>query len=327
MPEKTGWSSIRWWRRILAAFTGLTVLMVLISGCGEQQLPVSPGGQGFPLTVTDDLGRTVTLKQPPQRIVSLAPVHTEMLFALGLADRLVGVTEYCDYPAAAKDKPKIGGFATPSAELIVAAQPDLVLATGIHQEFSQQLTAAGLPVVVSEALDLAQVPEKIRFTGQLTGETAAAEKLAGEVRARIDRVAGKVGALSEAEKQLVYFEVWPNPLTTGGAKSFLHSLITTAGARNVAGDVNQDWVTYSPEVLFARDPDVIICVRHGAAAPTVEELKKRPGWDRMKAVRENRVGYIADQNMVLRPGPRVVEGLELMAGIIYPELFAEQTGK
>ncbi len=314
--------------RVFAGKTMVVYILLLFSlallsqGCG-QAAPDAGGGSGFPLTITDDLGRQVTVNREPARIVSLLPAQTETLFALGLGDRVVGVTEFCDYPPEAKAKPKVGGFSTPNPELVVAAQPDLVLAGVIQKDFIHQLDEAGLTVVALESPDLASTLEKIRLVGRLTGAVEAAENLTASMQQRIDQVAARVAGLSEEEKPTVFFEIWPDPLTTGGAKSFLNSLIVVAGGRNIAGDVDQDWLTFSPEMVLARNPQVIIFSHHGVSNQTVEQLKARKGWENVAAIKQDRVGYIEDQNLVVRAGPRVVEGLEQIAGYLHPDLFVE----
>lgn len=295
---------------------------VMLQGCGKAQ-PVS-SGSGFPMTVTDDLGRQVTINKAPQRIVSLDPATTETLFALGLGDKLVGVTEYCNYPAEALAKPKIGGFSTPNSELIVAAQPDLVLATNMHQDNIPQLEKAGLTVVATNPVNMDQVIEKIRLIGRVTGVAGKADNLASDMQQRINLIDAKVKDLPDAQKPVVLFEIWPDPLTTGGAKSFINSLIVTAGGKNIAFDVEQDWVNFSQEMVLARNPQVIIFCYHGASLQSTEQIKARMGWDQIDAIKNNRVYFLPDQDIVTRTGPRVVESLELVAKSIHPELFDKQ---
>lgn len=294
---------------------------VLLQGCGKTELVANVSG--FPMTITDDLGRQVTINKEPQRIVSLVPATTETLFALGLGDKVAGVTEFCDYPAEALAKPRIGGFSTPNSELIVAAQPDLVLATNIHQDQIPLLEKAGLTVVATNPVNLKQVVDTIRLVGRITGAAAEADKLVSGMQERIDLVSNKVKDLPDAQKPYVFFEIWPDPLTTGGAKSFINSLIDTAGGKNIAGDVDQDWVTFSPEMVLARNPQVIIFCYHGASLLTAEEIKARTGWEEVTAIKNNRVEFLPDQDVVTRTGPRVVESLELVAGSIHPELFGK----
>lgn len=306
-------------------FSALSVILILslaaflLQGCGDSNKTVS--GSGFPLQITDDLGRNVTIKEAPQRIVSLAPALTEILFALGLGDKVVGVTNYCNYPAEAASKPKVGGFSTPNAELVVTARPDLVLATKINENFIPQLESAGLTVVVIESLDMAQVLEDIKLIGKFTGAVEAANNLTAGMQRRIDSITAKVSGLPDEQKPAVYFEIWPDPLTTGGAKSFVNSLITMAGGRNIAGDVEQDWVNLSPEMVLARDPQVAVLCHHGSSLQTVEEFKSRKGWEQVSAIRNDRIGLVVDENTVVRPGPRMVEGFEFMAKLFHPDLI------
>jgi iron complex transport system substrate-binding protein len=306
---------------ITAQLTALLVISLtfLLQGCAKTTKVVS--GSGFPMQITDDLGRLVTIKEAPQRIVSLAPAITETLFALGLGDKLVGVTNYCDYPAEAKTKPKVGGFSTPSAELVVAAKPDLVLATKINESYVPQLEQAGLTVVTIESLNLPQVLGNIQLIGQVTGASEAANNLTADMQKRIDSITTKVSRLPDEQKPAVYFEIWPDPLTTGGSKSFVNSLITMAGGKNIAGDVEQDWVNLSPEMVLARDPKVAILCHHGSSLQTVEQFKSRKGWEQVSAIKNNRIGLVSDENTVVRTGPRVVEGFEYMARLIHPDLI------
>lgn len=304
---------------LLSLFLILSLAAFLLQGCGNATKQVS--GSGFPMQVTDDLGRVVTVKEAPQRIVSLAPAMTEILFALELGDKVVGVTNYCNYPGDAETKPKIGGFSTPSAELVVTAQPDLVLATKINENFIPQLESAGLTVVVIESLDMEQVLEDIKLIGKFTGANETANNLTADMQRRIESVTAKVSGLPDEQKPAVYFEIWPDPLTTGGAKSFVNSLITMAGGKNIAGDVEQDWVNLSPEMVLARDPKVAVLCHHGSSLQTVEEFKSRKGWEQVSAIRNNRIGLVVDENTVVRPGPRMVEGFEFMAMLFHPDLI------
>ncbi|MDD2553729.1 MAG: ABC transporter substrate-binding protein [Desulfotomaculaceae bacterium] len=297
----------------------LSLAAVMLSGCGSTTKTVN--GTCFPMQITDDLGRVVTIEEAPRRIVSLAPAITEILFALGLGDKVVGVTTYCDYPAEAETKQKVGGFSTPSAELVVSAEPDLVLATPINANYVPQLENAGLTVVAVESLNLTEVLDNIRLVGKVTGASKAADSLTADMQQRIDSITAKLSGLVNEQKPAVYFEIFPDPLTTGGAKSFVHSLITEAGGKNIAGDVEQDWVNLSPEMVLARDPQVAILCHHGSSLQTVDEFKTRPGWEQVSAIKNNRIGLISDENTVVRTGPRVVEGFEFMAKLIHPDLI------
>ncbi|NQS75562.1 MAG: ABC transporter substrate-binding protein [Peptococcaceae bacterium] len=301
-------------------FFSLTLfIIILLQGCGTQIKPTS--GTGFPMQIIDDLDRVVVIKEPPQRIVSLAPAITETIFALGLGNKVVGVTSYCDYPAEATTKPQVGGFSTPSVELVMVSEPDLVFVNTINANYIPQLENAGLTVVAVEPLTLTEVLDKINLIGKVTGATEAADNLTAEMQQRIDNITTKLDGLTDKQKPTVYFEIWPEPLTTGGAKSFVDSLITAAGGKNIAGDVEQDWVNLSPEVLLARDPQVAILCHHGSSLQTIQEFKSRQGWGQVSAIKNNRIGLVIDENIVVRTGPRVIEGFEFIAELIHPDLI------
>lgn len=310
-------------RKILAAlilFAGLCTF----SACGGQpekkQESASREG-GFPVTVRDALNREVKVARAPERIVSLSPGNTEILFALGLEDRVAGVTNYCDYPEQAKAKPKIGGFDNPSVELILDARPDLVIANTMHENIIKQLEGAGVPVLTVDAADVTGILGNIETIGKATGSSARAGDVISAMKQRIQEVSEKVAKLPEEARPRVYFEIWPDPLTTCGEGSFLDSLIKTAGGINVAGDVNKRWVVYSPEVLLAKDPQVIIYTHHFTSGQSLEDFKSRKGWQGISAVKNNRIYQLPDENLVFRPGPRIVNGLEIIAGMLHPELF------
>jgi iron complex transport system substrate-binding protein len=315
MLKEKKWFSLKTACCVLVALA----MAVLLQGCGKTG--PAKNSSGFPMTINDGLGRQVTIDKAPERIVSLVPATTETLFALGLGDRVVGVTEYCNYPAEAMAKPKIGGFNTPSSELVVAAQPDLVLATDIHMNYIHQLENAGLTVVATNPDNLAQVVDTIKLIGEITGAAAEANRLTSAMQERINAVEAKVKDLPDEQKPVVYFEIWPDPLTTGGAKSFINSLIVAAGGKNIAGDVDQDWVTFSPEIVLARNPQVIIFCYHGASLHSAEQIKARTGWADVEAIKNNRIVFLPDQDIVTRAGPRVVDSLEQVARAIHPELF------
>ncbi|GAB6273943.1 MAG: ABC transporter substrate-binding protein [Peptococcaceae bacterium] len=293
------------------------------SGCSKKETTISPREESFqfPLTVQDDLGRKVKVTIKPERIVSLSPSNTEILFALGLDKQIAGVTKYCDYPSEALKKPKVGGFADPSLELIVNAKPDLVLAGSIHRELIQRLEELNIPVVVLEPKSIEQVLEKITLAGKVTGTSTEAQNLVKNLQKQLDEVEAKVKNLPEDKKPRVFFELYQDPLTTIGGKSYIHDLLTAAGGKNITGGLKQEWLTYSTEQILAQDPEVIIFVRMYGSKQMAEQVKRRPNWQNISAVKNDRVYYLANENIVLRPGPRLGEGLKTLAGMIHPDIF------
>lgn len=299
----------------------LCLLMVgLLAGCvpaAPGQRPETTGGDSFPLTITDDAGRQVTLEREPQRILSLAPSNTEILFALGLGDRVVGVTTYCNYPEEATAKPKIGGFSTVNLELVVAAAPDLILATNIHvQNVVPELEAKGLTVVVIEPNKMEDVLATINLVGRLTGRTKEAQALVGQMEARIKTIEAKLAIAKTSPR--VFWET-SRELVTAGPGSFIGDIIARAGGTNIAQDTSTKWPRLSQEVVIASDPEVIILDDH-AAGVTPEEVAGRPGWQGITAVKQGRVVPI-QSDLVARAGPRIVEGFEMVARAIHPEVF------
>lgn len=266
--------------------------------------------------VTDMLGRRVRVPDHAARIVSLAPSITETVFVLGEGDRLVGVTDYCDYPPEATRKPRVGGISTPSFEAILALRPDLVLATSEsnYAEHVQQLASLGLAVYVIRPVDFETVLQSIERIGVVIGQEAAARARVASMRQDADAI---VRAVAGAPRPRVLYVVWPNPLIAPGRTTLISELIQRAGGESVTGDEPLPYPRLSLETVVERRPDRIIVGRHGQE--TVEALLR--GWERLGsvgAVREGRV-YGVDGNLVHRPGPRMIEALRALARVIHPE--------
>jgi len=264
--------------------------------------------------LVDEIGRTILVKPEPQRIVSLAPSITETLFALGLADRIVGVTSYCDYPPEASAKEKVGDTQRPSIERIIALKTDLVIASTASQlqQFVHNLEEVGTPVYVSNPEGVDGVIESISKIGDLTGATDRANELATDLRNRLANLQSRV---SGSERPPVLFLLASNPLITIGAKSFITDLIKRAGGRSISEDLSGDYPQYSLETAIAKRPEVIFLQTGDSDLPA--RLKETP------AGRSGRVFHI-DDNLLLRPGPRIVDGLEEMARKLHPEVFGSQ---
>lgn len=283
--------------------------------------PASPAAESavsYPLTVTDDVGREVTIAQVPRRIVSIAPSNTEILFALGLGDRVVGVDDMTDYPPEATAKPRVGSYVEPNLEQLVAAEPDLVLAAGIHAgTVLSELESFGLPTVVVEPENLEEVFAGIGLVGRIAGEPARAERLVCELAARVEAVEA---AVAGGPRPRVFFELSPD-LYTAGPDSFIDDLIERAGGENVAAGAAEMWPQLSAEAVVAADPEVVLLADH-VAGITPEQVAARPGWQNVAAVAQGRVSPI-DPDLVARPGPRVVDGLEAIARALHPDRFPE----
>lgn len=294
----------------VAVILGAALLVVTaVTGCGLF------GGDG-PRTVVDSVGREVTLERSPKRIVSMAPSNTEILFALGLGDRVVGVTNFCNYPPEAADIEKVGDHWAPDYEKIVALEPDLVLAVGTAEsQIVKDLESYGLKVFVVEAETVDEVADNVELVGRITGAVKEAEALAGDIRSRIDAVRQRVAETAVGERPSVFW-VLDSMLWTVGPGSFVHDLITVAGGENVAASSGQAYCQFSMESLLAADPDVIIMPIIDPAA--ADALAANEGWESLTAVKEGRV-HMIDPDIVSRPGPRIAEAIERVAAILYPE--------
>ena len=265
------------------------------------------------MTVTDDAGREVTVDAEPMRIVSLAPANTEIVAELGLLDRLVGVTTFCDYPPEVADIEKIGDFITPNLEAIAAAEPDLVLATtGVQAEVITQLEELGAVVVAIDPQTLDALFVSIETVGDVTGTPEEAATLVASMQATLDGIADSV---ADKEPVTCFIEIAQDPLFTAGPGTLLDDLIAAAGGLNVV--TQEGYVGYSVEQLVTDDPEVYMATLGSMSDPA--ELDSRAGYDALTAVAEGRV-YVLDDNLVSRPGPRVVQGVSQVAAALHPEL-------
>lgn len=282
-------------------------------------VPPTPTPSPYPMTVTDMAGREVKIPAEPRRIVSLAPSITEILFALNLGDRVVGVTEFCNYPPEATEKPKVGGFSDVNMEKLLEVQPDLVLVASIHiAQVLPELEKLGLPALVVDAHDFPGVLESIRLVGKVAGAMEAAEALTAQMQERADKVAQ---AVKDRPRPRVYWEL-DSTLWTVGPGSFVQDLIERAGGQNIAADAEMAWVQLTAEAIIAADPEVIFLADHpwGESAETV---KARPGWEKISAVVNGRIVELTQEqtDIVSRPGPRVIDALELIARALHPDAF------
>lgn len=274
----------------------------------------------YPYTLTDDAGRQVTLERRPERIVSLAPSNTEILFAIGAGDRVVGVDSFSDYPAEVQELPKVGGLTDTNYEQIVALEPDLALTIGGTEEQVAKLEELGIPVVVIQPATLDDVLDRILRIGELVDAQAGARRVVEDMRSRIEAVRQRVADIPEDQRVRVFYEVWNDPLMTVGPGGFIHDVIVAAGGINVAEGTGQPWPQISLEEVVRQDPQVIVVP--ASLKTSYEELKakRRRGWEGITAVEQGRV-YAIDDAVISRPGPRLVEGLEQLARWFYPDRF------
>jgi len=255
----------------------------------------------------------------PQRIISLAPSVTETVFALGFGNRLVGVTTYCDFPAEAQKLPKIGGFMNASLEVIVAKRPDLVIGVSSATDpvKAREMERLGLKVILISLASVSDILSSIKSIARLLGNPAAGENLVRNITRQFEKVKKRV---APAPRRSTLLAVGLRPLVAVGGKNFVDELITLAGGENIAGNAAQPWLNLPDEYVVARAPQVII--QAGLGSDRGESAKHWADLKSIPAVKEQRVS-IYPSDKILRPGPRIGEGLEEIARLVHPECFAE----
>lgn len=276
-------------------------------------------GSVWAFTVVDQAGRTLTLPASPRRIVSLVPSVTELLYAIGAQDALVGVTDFCDYPAEARRKPHVGDMISPNLETLVTLKPDLVVATrsGNREEIFDQLTRLGIPVYLVDPITVGDVLRLVSELGQLTGHRDGAVAVEKDLGRRIAAVRERVAGRPHPR---VLYVLWPEPLIVPGKGSLVTELIALAGGASVTADQGQGYPRMSLEAAVGRAPEIIILARHGSRVGPAALTQ----WQRLEslpAIKSGRL-YMADGDLMHRYGPRVVVGLESLARMIHPEVFA-----
>ncbi len=285
-------------------------------------LPISAAGA---VTVTDDFGCKVEITEPPQRIISLAPSNTEILYALGLENRVVGITDYCNYPPEVAEKETVGGYSSVDVEKVVSLHPDLVVAAdGNTEEVIDHLKGLGLTVIALNPPDIKGILHDIEILGQVTGTEAEAEALVADMRARMEAVQAKTEAASMSLS--VAHVVWHDPIYVSGAKTFQDEQITLAGGINAFSEI-EEWGTVTLEQFITANPDIIIVNSGSGMGDSGENaiynfFMQEERLKNLDAVKHRRV-YIVDSDIIDRGGPRIIDSLEIVARDIHPELYAD----
>ena len=307
-------------RKLVILCSVMATLVILLSACNASPEETTL----FPIEIQDQLGRVIKLDKVPQRIVSLAPSNTEIIFALGLADSLAAVTDYCNYPSEAEGKPSIGGFSTPNVEEIIALSPDLILATSIHEDtVIPQLEEWGMTVFALNPKTTYEVLEAITMVGEITGKTIEASDLVTNMQTRIKAITDIVSNLDEQEKPRVFYFVWHDPLMPAGSGTLQDDLIANAGGINCARQLT-GYDSINLEAVIQMDPEVMIAgVSMGSGREqTFQYIKDEPRL-RDTSARLNDSIYAMDMDVSGRPGPRIVEALEKFAEFMHPQIFKE----
>lgn len=301
-------------------FTRLSILLLVlvtivsVAGCKGGG---ATGDSGGGTQVTDDLGNTVSFDAPAEKIVSLAPAQTEIVFALDKGDKLVGRTDYCDYPAAAQKIESIGNYDAPNIEKIVSLSPDLVLATEyMDEDIKAQLEATGAKVLVFNSKDIPNTVNTIQTIGKVIGAEDQAESLTKDMETKRQEIIEKAKTVTKKPK--VFIDL--GSFYSAGPGSQLDALLNDLGATNIAADTGSEWPQMTAEAIISADPQV-----YYSLYSTAEEIKANAGFDQIDAIKNGRIvfheGLGNDASMIQRPGPRIVDGLEVMAKDIYPDIF------
>ncbi len=310
----------------------LIASLLLLAGCGsDEETPVTKEKDSqaevsdteFPLTLTDAVGQEITLEEAPKKIISMIPSNTEILFALGLNEEIVGVNEYESYPPEALEKEKIGGMEY-NIEKILSLQPDIVFAhesiVGMAESGLQQLRDSNVKVyVVQNAEDFNETYATIEQIGRATGKYTEAQKIIENMKAKVQNITDKVGQMET--KKTVFVETSDAPeIYTPGNNTFMQGILNLVNAENVVED-QDGWFQIDPEEIITRNPDVIL-VAYSYVDGIEQKVKERAGFDTITAVKNDAVVQI-NEDITSRQGPRLADGLEEVAKAIYPEAFSE----
>ena len=307
----------------------LLVLLTLAVACEDGSEEPTPGASptvlaaieaSYPLTIVDTVGREVPIEAKPQRIASLSPAATEILFAIGAADQVTAVDMFSNYPEEATTRQQLDAF-QPNLEAIAGVQPDLVLLFYDPGELASSLerldiTTAVLGSVEETPESVDAVFDQIRLLGQITDHTQEAEDLVADMQTRIDTIEE---VLADVEQGPRIFHEVDSTLYTAAPDSFIGSLYKVVRAQNIAAGADQPFPQLTQEVIIERDPEVII-LADGDFGESPDTVKARPGWGNISAVRNDRI-LVIDPDIVSRPGPRLVKALETLASFLYPERF------
>jgi iron complex transport system substrate-binding protein len=309
-------------RLVCAAINVIFVVAAFASGATAQISP--PATSPVPLyrEVTDETGRLVRVPQPVARIVSLAPSVTETIYALGLQDKLVGDTDFCDYPPDAQKKPKVGGAVNPSLEEIAHLRPDLVLVTRHLNTLDtvHSLDSLGIASYATDPQSIEGIISSLRRLAEVLGASQAGAEVEADLRRRLAALSQKLGA---QPPRRVLFVVWSDPLISIGKDTFIADALRRAGAVSIV-DSQQDWPQVNLEEMARLQPDFLVfAASHSESTPqNFEALVERPGWRILNAVRDHKFAVISDA--VNRPAPRIVSAIEDLAAKLHPEVFGEK---
>ncbi|MDD3840663.1 MAG: ABC transporter substrate-binding protein [Clostridia bacterium] len=307
-------------KNILVLFVVIALIFVSVGCANNQNSSDDLNGETevmdeeTSIELIDMTGEKVIMNKSPEKIVSLSPANTEILFDLGLDDKIVGVTEYCDYPEEAKNKQKVGDFDGPNIEVITSIMPDLVVAGGyMHEDAISQLKDLGIVVISSEANDFNDIYNSIEMIGKATATEDRAEQIVAQMKSKVDEIKNRV---KDKKKPKVFFIVeYGTDLWTVSKGSFMHDAIEICGGINIAQDGETPWCKYSMEKVVEKNPDAIFITKH---VGDIEQIKKDDVLKNTDAMKNQKL-FVIDDNIIVRGTPRIVEGLEVMYECLYEE--------
>ena len=268
------------------------------------------------IVCTDGIGRQIEIPSHPLRIISLAPNITETLFLLGAQDRLIGVTIQCTWPEEAKKKPKIGDLLNPNYEVILAAKPDLIIAStaGNDRGAIMKLSGLGLPVYVAAARNVEKILQSVEEIGRITDCSERGHQLAAQMKERLDRIKLRIAGLPPVR---AFFITWLDPLLAPGKNTFENDVLRLAGVVSITADIPQYYPRYSLEQILVKNPDVILTVKQ--EGNPIPDFRKIAGWRDLRAVKQGKVYVLTEY--LQHPSPLFVDGVEELVKKLYPERF------
>lgn len=314
------------WPLLAAALAALVLTALLLAACGDDDgtseaaagsSDASTSGAAFPRTITDSSNTKVTIPAQPQRIISLSPAATEILFAIGAGDRVEGSDKFSNYPEAALKMAKLD-YSKPDPEAALALNPDLVIMATRQEEQVKQFRDLKMTVLYfEEAPTVEGVYDSITLLGQLTGHDDQAAQLVASMRQRVTAMTSKVADVTKGPR--VFYELTTD-LYTAAPGTFIGSMLSLLKAQNIATGAASDFPQLTAEAVIAADPEVILLADAEFQAQNADTVLTRPGWANVSAVKSRRIVGI-DDDLASRPGPRIVEAMEIVAKALYPERF------
>jgi iron complex transport system substrate-binding protein len=305
----------------------VAAMLVCLIGCSGPAQPIAEqtaapnrSSEADAVVAVDRLNREVRFDTTPQRIISLMPAATELMYAIGAGDQLVGVTKNCNYPPAALELQRVGGgtMESISRETIVSLQPDLVLCKwDHHQPLMQTLEQFKIPAIAIGPETLEQLFAEATMLGRVTGHVDQAAALIANMQQRLENIQARVDLIPSSQRLKVFYEVWDDPLMTAGPGSFIGEALRLAGMQNIFEDASANYPKVSDEVVVARNPEIIFSPSTHASRVSLEQMLQRRGWEEVTAIKQRRV-YIVDGDHISRCGPRLLDAIEEMISLAYP---------